>query len=90
MTREDLATASDRLEAAADATADDDAAKRLRDLAEQLDSLATRDRGPDHGRLARIALALDDLVGEAGDDAAADIDAAHESVVAYRETVEGV
>jgi len=90
MTREDLATASDRLEAAAGAAADDDAAERLRDLAGQLDSLATRDRGPDHGRLARIELALDDLVEEADDDAAADIDAAHESVVAYRETVEGV
>jgi len=90
MTREDLATASDRLESAADTAADDDAVERLHDLASQLDSLATRDRGPDHGRLARIELALDDLVEAAGDDAAADIDAAHESVVAFRETVDGV
>jgi|GEM_PF-176280 len=90
MTREDLATASDQLESAADAATDAETAERLRDLADQLDSLATRDRGPDHGRLARIELSLDDLVETAGDDAAADIDAAHEAVVAYRETVEGV
>jgi len=89
MTRAELATASDRLESAAEAATDDDA-ERLRDLAGQLDDLATRDRGPDHGRLARIELALDDLVESAGDDAASHIDAAHESVIDYRETVEGV
>lgn len=90
MTRENLAEASDRLEAAATATDDDDAAKRLRDLAGQLDALAERERGPDHGRLARIENALGDLAEAVGEEASAEIEAAHEAVVAFRETVEGV
>jgi len=90
MTRENLATASDRLESAADAATDEDAAERLRDLADQLDSLAERERGPDHGRLARIENALGDLQETVGDEAAAEIEAAHDSVIAFRETVEGV
>jgi hypothetical protein len=90
MTRENLATASDRLDAAADATDDEDAAQRLRDLADQLDSLAERERGPDHGRLARIENALGDLQERVGEDAAAEIEAGHDAVIAFRETVEGV
>jgi len=90
MTREHLATASDRLESAADASDDEDAAERLRDLAGQLDSLAERERGPDHGRLARIENALGDLQESANEDAAAEIEAAHDAVIAFRETVEGV
>lgn len=90
MTREDLASASDRLESAADATSDGDATERLQDLAGQLDALATRDRGPDHGRLARIGIALDDLQDDVDDAVATEIDDARDDVVAYRETVEGV
>jgi hypothetical protein len=74
MTRENLAIASQRLEAAAD----------------QLDTLAERERGPDHGRLARIENALDDVRESVGADATAEIDAAHDAAVAFRETVEGV
>jgi len=90
MTRENLATASERLEAAAQATGDDDAAERLRDLAGQLESLAERDRRPDHGRLARIENALGDLAETVDADTSAEIDAAHDAVVAFRETVDGV
>ena len=87
MTRENLATASETLESAADETTDDDAAERLESLASQLDTLATRDRDPDHGRLARIENALNDLEdSDVGDQ----VESAHESVVAFRETVEGV
>ena len=90
MTRENLAAASDRLEAAAAATTDDEAAERLRDLAGQLETLAERDRAPDHGRLARIENALGDLAGTVDADAKAEIDAAHDAVVAFRETIDGV
>jgi hypothetical protein len=90
MTRENLATASDRLESAADASDDEDAAERLRDLAGQLDSLAERERGPDHGRLARIENALGDLQESANEEAASEIEAGHDAVIAFRETVEGV
>ncbi|WP_235853717.1 DUF7553 family protein [Halosimplex salinum] len=89
MTRENLADARDTLESAAEATADDDAAERLTSLADQLGTLATRDRDPDHGRLARIENALHDLE-ESTEDVADRIESAHESVVAFRETVEGV
>lgn len=90
MTRDDLESASRTLESAADATADDDAADRLTDLADQLGTLAERDQSPDHGRLARIELALDEIVESVGDDVAADVNDAHEYVIAFRETVEGV
>jgi len=84
--RENLATASETLESAADETTDD-AGERLESLADQLDTLATRDRGPDHGRLARIENALNDLEDS---DVSDQIGSAHESVTAFRETVEGV
>ncbi|WP_459194667.1 DUF7553 family protein [Halosimplex sp. J119] len=87
MTRENLADASDTLESAADETEDGDAAERLDSLADQLDTLATRDRDPDHGRLARIENALHDLEDS---DVGSQVTDAHESVVAFRETVEGV
>jgi hypothetical protein len=87
MTRENLADASDTLESAADETGDDDAAERLASLADQLDALATRETDPDHGRLARIENALHDL---ADSDVGDSVESAHESVVAFRETVEGV
>lgn len=90
MTRDDLATASDLLASAAERTGEGAPGDRLRDLAGQLETLAERDRGPDHGRLARIETALDDVVAAVDDEAASEIDAAHDHVVAFRETVEGV
>lgn len=90
MTRENLATASDLLESAADTATEPNAADRLRDLAGQLDTLADRERGPDHGRLARIGIALDEVANETGDDVADEIAEARELVVAFRETVQGV
>lgn len=90
MTRTDLATAGDLLESAADATPDEGVADRLRDLSDQLDTLAERDQGPDHGRLARIELALDDVVDDLDDGPVAEVDEAHEHVTAFRKTVEGV
>jgi hypothetical protein len=89
MTREALATASDLLADAAQATEGDDS-DRLSDLSEQLDHLSTADEGPDHGRLARIQNALHDLEESVGDDAAETIAEAHEHVKEYRSGVEGV
>ncbi|WP_254271981.1 DUF7553 family protein [Haloarcula marina] len=90
MTRETLATASDHLESAAEDTANDDASERLTELAEQLDRLSTADRGPDHGRLARIQSALNDLSGGDGEDVAEAIDDANDAINEYRSTLEGV
>jgi hypothetical protein len=88
MTRQELATASDRLASAAENSGAD--AERLSDLADQLDTLADRDRGPDHGRLARIESALDDIQHDASDDVAVTIDEALDAIHDFRETLEGV
>jgi hypothetical protein len=90
MTRTELATASDELEAAADATTDEESADRLTDLAGQLDTLAERDRAPDHGRLARIENALGEVRENVSGTTLDHIDAAEEHIVAFRETIEGV
>lgn len=89
MTREELATAADRLTDVA-ATAGDDAAARLQDIADQLTDLAEADQDPDHGRLARIESKLHDVEDDVGADAAEQIDAAFDDIHAFRETLEGV
>ncbi len=89
MTREQLQTAADRLRAASDAV-DDDAANRLTDLADRLDSHATADRGPDHGTLARVQHQLTEVRTGVDDEAAAQIDDAKDAISDYRSTVDGV
>lgn len=87
MVRTELAEASELL---ASIDASGEAAERLADIADQLDRLSTADRGPDHGRLARIQTALGEIQTDVDDEGAAAIDEALESVVAYRETVDGI
>jgi hypothetical protein len=86
--RDELDAASTTL---ADAAPDADAAvqDRLEAQADQLADLATADRGPDHGRLARHERALSEIAEE--DPSVADaVNDALDHVRAYRETVEGV
>ncbi|QGA81630.1 hypothetical protein [Halomicrobium sp. LC1Hm] len=90
MTRDALATASDRLASAAQSADSDDDGQRLSELADQLDRLSTADEGPDHGRLARIQNALHDLEDSTEGDATDAIAEAHEHVKEYRSGVEGV
>jgi len=89
MTRSELATAADHLEAAAEA-AGDEAASRLRDVAAQLADLAEADRDPDHGRLARIESKLHDVEDGVDDAVAEKIDEAFAAIRSFRETLEGV
>lgn len=89
MTRENLTAASDLLASAAEAT-DDDATERLTSLSDQLETLAERDRGPDHGRLARIESGLDEVQADVSDEVAATIEEALDAIRAFRETLEGV
>lgn len=89
MPREKLSEASERLESAAEDAASE-AADRLNDLADQLDTLSERDDEPDHGRLARIQNALDDLKDGASETVREKIDAAKERIRSFREGVEGV
>lgn len=90
MPREELATASDLLESAAEDTENDDASERLGELAGQLERLSTADRGPDHGRLARIQSALNDLQSGDGADVAETIDEADDAINEYRSDLAGV
>ncbi|MFB6142154.1 MAG: hypothetical protein ABEJ30_02290 [Halorientalis sp.] len=89
MVRDKLESAADALARASDA-AGGDAADRLSDLSNQLETLSTRDRAPDHGRLARIQNALGDLREGADADVAEAIDDADDAIDAFRETIEGV
>lgn len=90
MVRSELREAGERLDDAAGDTEDEEASERLAGLAEQLESLATSDRGPDHGRLARIQAALGEVAADVGEDVRAQIDEADERIDAFRETLEGV
>ncbi|WP_265109584.1 DUF7553 family protein [Halosolutus halophilus] len=89
MTRENLAKAADSLRTAADA-ATADVRDRLEDQASQFETLADADRGPDHGKLARHEHILTEIADEEDGDVADHVDAALDSIRAYRETVEGV
>ncbi|MFC4551351.1 MULTISPECIES: DUF7553 family protein [Halorussus] len=92
--RAELRQAADRLDDVRERASDDEAAERLDSLSGQLRKMADGDRGPDHGRLARIQHTIDDIEDDLADsdpDAAGDdLDAALEHVVSYRETVQGV
>lgn len=89
MTRRELVEAADTLRRAADSATTERARHRLEDQAKQFERLAEADRGPDHGRLARHEHILTEVADE-DDGAAADIEAALESIRAYRQTIEGV
>ncbi|GAB3678803.1 DUF7553 family protein [Halopiger thermotolerans] len=90
MARENLADAAESLRTAADATDNDDARERLANQADEFDDLATADRGPDHGKLARHEHILTDIADEEGGEVADRVEEALESIRAFRSTVEGV
>ena len=86
VTREQLQTASETLERAAGAV-DEEHRDRIESQAASLADLAERERGPDHGRLARIDRVLTELIEATDND---DVRTARSEVRSYRETVEGV
>lgn len=90
MPREELQSASGDLRDASELTDDEDAAATLADQAEQFDRLATREQGPDHGRLARHENALTEVMDSLEGEALDLVESALASIRSYRETVEGV
>jgi len=90
MTHGELTKASDLLESAATDTGNDDARERLGDLAGQLERLSTADSGADHGRLARIQSALNELKRGDGADVTETIDEADDAINEFRSDLEGV
>jgi len=89
MARDELRSASEHLRTAS-STASGETAERLTEQADQFDMLATAERGPDHGRLARHEHALTGIIEEGDEEATEHVEAALEDIRAYRETVEGV
>lgn len=89
MSRSELSEAAADLRRAAEVTEAEEHRERLEEQASQFDSLAEADRGPDHGRLARHEHILTEIADAEGEAAEA-IEAALDSIRAYRETVEGV
>lgn len=88
MSVEKLREASDALREAA-TSIEGASGDRLREHANRLAELAERDRGPDHGTVARHQQKLKDIKGD--EPAAADaVDEANERLNEYRQTVEGV
>jgi N-acetylglucosamine kinase-like BadF-type ATPase len=90
MAREGLKAASDTLREAMELIDDEMVQERLYDQSDQLARLATREKGPDHGRLASHMNALHELAAELDGEAAELVTEARASVSAYRETVDGV
>jgi hypothetical protein len=90
MARDQLQTASEELRQASESATDADAQRRLHEQSDQFAQLATADRGPDHGRLARHLRILSEIRESLDGDAATHVDDAVESITAYRETVDGV
>lgn len=90
MSREELQAASSRLREAAGQATEDTAEERLYQQSRDLAELATADRGPDHGRLARIEQTLTDVADDTDPAAVEEIEAALSHIRDYRETVDGV
>ncbi|WEL24362.1 DUF7553 family protein [Haloferax volcanii] len=89
MTRAELERASNLLKDAAEAT-EGDVQERLYEQSDQLATLATREQGPDHGRLARHMTVLHDLDEALDGDAAETVREARSEVLEYRKGVPGV
>lgn len=90
MSREHLQRASRHIRTAAEAATDDAAADRLRDQAGEFETHADRDRGPDHGRLARHERILSAVAADENDAVDSAIEDALEEIRAFRATVDGV
>lgn len=90
MSREELTRAADLLYEASDEIGDDTLAERTSGTAEQLERFADAERGPDHGRMARIENTLREIESGTEGDVRETVEEAHEHLSAYRSTVEGV
>lgn len=89
MPRDELVTAAELLDEAND-QADGELAERLQGQSDSIKTLATRERGPDQGRLDRHMHTLGELEEETDGELAEKIDRALAELRSYRETVGGI
>lgn len=87
---EELSEAAAAVATASEVCEDEAARERLSGLESQLSGLAESGEGADHGRLARIQRALDEIGSAVEGEALESVRAADERIDDYRETVEGV
>jgi anti-sigma28 factor (negative regulator of flagellin synthesis) len=90
MTEQTLANASEHLESAASQTTAAETSERLTELAEQVADLAANESRADHGRIARIQAAIDEIQPKVDDETATTIEAARDDLGDFRETLDGV
>jgi hypothetical protein len=90
MVRDELQEASDELRKAGETVDAETVKERLHGQSDQLATLATRELGPDHGRLDRHMNTLSELAEQVEGEAEDHVERAREKVRQYRETVEGV
>ena len=86
----ELREASDHLRRAAEAADDGDLRDRLEGQADRLADDADRERGPDHGTLARRTNVVRELRDDGGDAVVEHAEAAVDRINAYRENLPGV
>jgi hypothetical protein len=89
MSRPALEAASEELRKASE-LAEGDLRERLYDHSNQVATLASREEGPDHGRLDRHMNALYEIAGETDGDLHDHVVAARNELKEYREGVAGV
>jgi hypothetical protein len=89
MSRDELEAASEELRRASE-LADGDLQRRLYDHSNQVAELASRDEGPDHGRLDRHMNALYEIAGETDGALHDHVVAARDHLKEYRTGVAGV
>lgn len=89
MSRDALETASEELRKASE-LADGDLRERLYDQSDQVAQLATREQGPDHGRLARHMNALHEIASDTDGDLHDHVVAARGQLAEYRSGLPGV
>jgi hypothetical protein len=88
--RNELHAAAETLDDLRAEVSDAETAERVESFADQLRTMADADRGPDHGRLARLEHNLRDLQSDLDGEEAETVGSALDHAKAYRETVEGV
>jgi hypothetical protein len=89
MSRPALKAASEELRKASE-LAEGDLQRRLYDHSNQVATLASREEGPDHGRLDRHMNTLYEIAGETDGDLHDHVVAARNKLKEYREGVAGV
>lgn len=92
MAHDELGDASDALREASEAARADELRERLHERSDALATLASKERKPDHGRLAREDGILRDILGDhdASEEVSENVETARTKIREFREDLPGV